>query len=437
MQSSEKLDYLIRSTITELMESAPPAPSLDQLDEGIAIHIERRRTWDPPPRNLHLPFVALGAAVVAAIVLIAVLVVPEPGRHQSAAAASELHEIANHALRQSSPQLGQGQWLLTKENVTLFANIGSVGSKATPNAEGTATLAISQWSNLTGQSYVSATGGPVTFASDANRTAWQAAGLLIVPNGLSNVSILQGAGAINVSNLPTNPAMLAQELSDGTTGIVALNQAAPGGLGQAAAILIGPTVGETPQLTSALYNALALMPGVTSLGNIETTSGRSGAGFSLGSAGEVIVDPATGALLEAQNIRDQAFIGLGRNYLSPQVSQDGSSGSIDIRQFVPIEAPTVAPLPSGVTPPAGFGSSGTITATAKPGVTAAQIRTFYDSQIQPVWGKASVSLNNMLATPVVTFEFNESQAQVQGFASLLNSSGLFVSVVVAPGNPSL
>jgi hypothetical protein len=183
-----------------------------------------------------------------------------------------------------------------------------------------------------------------------------------------------------------------------------------------------------------------MMPGVTSLGRVQTASGTFGAGFSLSSAGTIIVDPATGVLLEAQDIKDQAFAGLGRNYLSPQISQGGLSYSVAIRRFDPIGTPTVSPLPAGVSPPAGFGSSGTITATANPGVTNAEIGALYDSQIQPAYGKAGLldpSISATTNTTVWVFQFNESQAQVQGFARILNSSGLFSSVVVSPGNPSL
>lgn len=67
---------------------------------------------------------------------------------------------------------------------------------------------------------------------------------------------------------------------------------------------------ETPGFRKALLEALPTIPGVRSLGETSTGLGRSGLGFSakniLGTT-TVVVDPRTGALLEARNTDDDAF----------------------------------------------------------------------------------------------------------------------------------
>jgi hypothetical protein len=55
-----------------------------------------------------------------------------------------------------------------------------------------------------------------------------------------------------------------------------------------------------PQLQSAFYGALALVPGITQVGKVHDLAGRAGVGLALtrhGIRDELIVDPATGVLL--------------------------------------------------------------------------------------------------------------------------------------------
>jgi len=117
---------------------------------------------------------------------------------------------------------------------------------------------------------------------------------------------------MDVSSLPTDPADLAKELNDGTTGIPALDglisdKAAPNmAFQRAAMLLIGPLVGGTSQFDAVLYQAIAMLPRVTALGPMTTQKGQTGEGFASGpGSGQstVVVDPETGALLEVRGPR--------------------------------------------------------------------------------------------------------------------------------------
>jgi hypothetical protein len=216
-----------------------------------------------------------------------------------------------------------------------------------------------------------------------------------------------------------------------TTGIPQLDQELVAGFDRAALLLIGPTVGTSAAFNSALFDAMGKLPGVTDLGQMRTSEGQSGIGFSIHAdlrASVLIVDPSTGALLEASNIPDQqAFAGFGASYSPPNLSV---SGSIFIQRLDPISAPTVSNLPAGLSPPLPLGSSGTVTATTNPGVTNAQVEAL-EPQLQSAWGKAGIDSTEVSnGVSVYTYSFNGSQDQINGYAAILRSSGLFSSVAV-------
>ena len=169
-------------------------------------------------------------------------------------------------------------------------------------------------------------------------------------------------GIINVSSLPTDPSVLARELSTGTTGVPSLDQITiPGGgnagFERAADLLVGPTTGATPAFTSALFRALALIPDIKALGQATTHSGASGLGFSGDSTtGQsiIVVDPSTGALLEVRNLASKFVLqGVGPSYLAPpptpSIGTEGGSDSVVIRWLDPVGSPTVVDsLPPGM-----------------------------------------------------------------------------------------
>jgi hypothetical protein len=308
-----------------------------------------------------------GGAIAAAMLLV-VLMAPSIGQHQPDAAAAALKKIAANAGNQSVPQLGDGHLLYTSEQVSMFAQVSQVGSRPTPDAQATVGATVRQWTDKQGNSCISATTGTAEFASPVNAAAWKAAGLLDSPSGQPSTSceVVAGQSAynsdpavvINVSNLTTDPSVLAGELATGTTGIRAVDQR-DSEITRAAMLLIGPTNGATPQITAAIYGALSTMPDLKALGQLTTHSGATGLGFAGPSfEGEttLIVDQATGALLEARNVAAPLlFQGFGQEYLAPpptpSIGTEGGSDQITLQWLDPDGSPAVVgpgALPAGL-----------------------------------------------------------------------------------------
>jgi photosystem II stability/assembly factor-like uncharacterized protein len=76
MPTSSALDSIIRSTITELIESAPQPPALTELEFGDAEGLTRQRRWVRRPRHRLAPILVGAAALIAAMITIAFTVVP-------------------------------------------------------------------------------------------------------------------------------------------------------------------------------------------------------------------------------------------------------------------------------------------------------------------------------------------------------------------------
>jgi hypothetical protein len=177
-----------------------------------------------------------------------------------------------------------------------------------------------QWYNSFGQACIAQKLGPLIFASNENRAAWQTAGLRLQP-AQSQVSLCpddvaanaengfaQGIGAVDVSALNTDPAVLAKELSTGTTGIPGLDSRTSTGnegFEEAAQLLVGPITGKASSFSRNLYESLALLPGIEKLGEVTTQTGRIGLGFAadtFSGRSTIVVDPNTGQLLESRNV---------------------------------------------------------------------------------------------------------------------------------------
>jgi hypothetical protein len=184
---------------------------------------------------------------------------------------------------------------------------------------------VQVWANASAVTCVSLTSAAADFATGANQAAWVASGFLPRPtpnsgprNGCFGKFHGQQAygfgpiGAIDVSGLPVEPKTLALDLINGTTGVPSIDQLPTGqgivpGFERAAAILTGPTIGATPSFNAALLRGLALIPGIVPVGEMTSHQRRVGLGFSANSPygrSWIIVDPATGELLEARNVPD-------------------------------------------------------------------------------------------------------------------------------------
>ena len=367
-------------------------------DDGVDLEGARRRlheavAGDAPvaigstraPRGPRPSWRRLGA-VAAALVAVAVVATsltltssPSPGAHSAVhhvartlPVTQELALIANNTATRPVPRLGADQLLLTATRISVLATVN--GQSASP-VEATVAMTVKKWSNATGQSCTSITTAPAQFPTPADATGWQALGLLSVPAHLPVTGCASGgigagdpgaisgnAGVLDVTSLPSDPAALAHALETGTTGISALDQLFPDGavsnvaFERAEVLLLGPTVGATPAFDAALYRAVALIPGVEGLGEVTTQGGQSGQGFSVASPqgpDVMVVDPTTGALLEARNIEDAGpLTSLATQYLGPSASLNNiRSYSATIQWLDPVGTPTVVDvdaLPSDV-----------------------------------------------------------------------------------------
>jgi len=110
----------------------------------------------------------------------------------------------------------------------------------------------------------------------------------------------------------------------------------------AAVLLIGPTSGMTPALASALFQVMAAQPGVELLGTVTDHDGRRGQGIAMPAATstqvrEVIVDPATGQLLEARFVPVPSTL--------PSHDTCGGMANVTTTTCVPVTGPSMGTAP--------------------------------------------------------------------------------------------
>ena len=316
--------------------------------------------------------------VVAAAVIVLALVAIGGGRSTtpmqiapkfpvSLPAPAQLRLLADRVANQDVQAVGNGQLLLTQSQLSVAAQVNNSQATATVN------LAVKKWSDSNGLSCVSITTQPAEFVSPQDQAAWLALGLPVTPTS-QPITDCSGPGTadsppdtitgssqlINVADLPTDPQALAQQLQAGKTGIPAVDDMLPD-LGnpdiafqRAAVLLVGPTVGATSQFESALYQAIALLPGVTSIGTTTTHSGQTGVGFAVSSPNgqsAIVVDPVTGALIEIRNLEDStALTSLAEDYVGTGTLQVTSYGA-QLLWLDPVGQPHLVPqsdLPSSV-----------------------------------------------------------------------------------------
>jgi hypothetical protein len=323
-------------------------------------------------RVIELSLVIAAGVIVLALVMIGSGRPTAPKRSTSKfpvslSAPAQLRLLADRIADQDVQAVGEGQLLLTQSQLSVAAQVNNGQASATVN------LAVKKWSDSNGLSCVSITTQPAQFASPQDQTAWLALGLRVTPRpqpitncsgpGTANSppdTITGSSQLIDVADLPTDPQALAQQLQAGKTGIPAVDDMLPD-LGnpdiafqRAAVLLVGPTVGATPQFKSALYQAIALLPGVTSIGTTTTQSGQTGVGFAVSSPNgqaAIVVDPATGALIEIRNLEDSsALTSLAEHYVGTGPLQVTSYGA-QLQWLDPVGQPQLVPqsdLPSNV-----------------------------------------------------------------------------------------
>ena len=354
-----------------------------------------------------------------------------------------------------------------------LAYLGQGGAVPVSGAEATAAVTTTQWSNNFGESCYSLSIGQAQFASPANKAAWDAAGLLNSPHGnqkdnplanpdqcgfsaTSNSSngsgIQSGAGTTNVSALPTDPSALAYELTTGTTGIQGLDHLSitPGknpGFQRVVALLTTDLTDQTPAFYSALYDALALMPGIHALGETSTHTGSTGLGFdaptrTLPDATTIVVDPANGALLEARNLWTIGPSDPFQAFVAPEspVQKEGGTMRNVIQWLDPIGSASVvglSALPSALAQEVGPLPTALITATASPGASSQAVDALQSQVLNrfnsPTTG-GGIDSEEQTSPEVLTFTFFGPVSQVDAVAEALRSSNLFDSVAVDNGD---
>ena len=343
---------------------------------------------------------------------------------------------------------------------SVLVSQSQIGSTTLTGAEATIGATITQFADLLSTSCVHTSFGVPTFASAAAQAAWVGAGLLLAPSPVATGSCevdagdptqnRGGAGAINVSGLPDDPATLARDLEQGTTGIARIDD--PIGADtdvpfeRAVLLLVEPVVGATPHFWSALYGAMSMIPGVTLLGTETTHSGASGLAFS-GSNGPsspssansvVVLSPSTGALLEARKIDLNSFLSiyddLHASFLPASEQPLGGGTAAMLEWLDPVGSPrAVNGLPSSD----DFGPIAAPTAiievVTKNGTTQAQVRSLTSEVSQlPAMKGMTMTVGETVSNGVsrLDINLNGSPAEIASAQAQLSANPVVASVKV-------
>jgi hypothetical protein len=450
------------------VDATDPDPDLEPARRRLVSAIEQEGKVAPagwrPWRGSHaaaisrrtaMSLASLVAAGVAAAVVAVVVVAPSAPHSKPRTTSKpfpthlsvgdQLRLVADRVADQPIPQIQADQALYTQANLSVVATVNNGAAQAIIG------LSVRKWSTASGQTCTTLTAQPARFASPSQQAAWVGLHLLVTPNPPTASQCLQGGGGaappdaitgggqlIDVSSLPTDPTVLAQELESGTTGVPALDQllsdqVAPNpGFQRAAMLLIGPTVGASPQFDATLYQAIALLPGVTALGPIATHDGETGQGFASGpGSGQstILVDPSTGRLLEVRGLDDSdSLSSIAANYLGggPMMVNQYSA---QLQWLDPIGSPSVIGLSNL---PAGLPVY--VFATTKPGLSYDDALTVVHDVAQPYFSFFK-SIQSQITDPsnpnspgLFQWSFAGPGPAVDHFIQTLRASGLFSSV---------
>jgi hypothetical protein len=394
-----------------------------------------------PRRHRRLILSGLSAGAVAAVVILVLQFLPTPALQAPIASAAVLRHLAEKAAAtKPTPILKGDQWLQSEFRVSYLAAPPHEGpeSAALQSARAVVTVDAEDWANDLSQYCSQQVVTSVVYNSPASQQAWSSSGIGLPstpqPGCGSGFPGSQAPGTLDVARLPTDPVALAEALEGGTTGIAALDQPPFGNrhyltpFGRAVMLLVGPTLGATPALWSALLRAMATMPGVALLGTETTHSGTTGVALA-GATGQgyrttIILSPSTGALLEARNLLDsQLLAGL------PTI------GVLTIQWLDPFRTPQVmdaSMLPSSL---AGQVPTGIVSAVTNPGVTLDRWNAWLSSVLpelpgSPSAGAGVTSTPGMYGVSVVTHTPDPGVVRI---ARLFQASGLVHGIRSAEG----
>lgn len=331
--------------------------------------------------------VASVAAATAAVLVLALL--PAPSGPTSAAAAVLLDAAAAAG---QAPPLTPGQYLYTETQteygLILYAPTSDGGTQMTEVATAQYATTVQGWTGSRGMTTTLVTTGTKEYPSSADRAAWQAVAPTNASTPATGGPLPRGASGdgsphpvpsgLDAADLPTDPAALATALRTGDYGTNAMYLNGPDAVFErAATLLIGPDQGMTPALAKALFQVMAQQPGAELLGTVTDHSGQQGDAVSFppipGSGPtEVVVDPSTGALLEADYAPPAPVGGSVCTNLGPvgaTVGPVGTNGTTSSHSCIqPVSALSIAPAWTDVVASGVVGSS-TTTLPPHPGAT--------------------------------------------------------------------
>ncbi|HEY6473250.1 MAG TPA: hypothetical protein VIY26_10190 [Acidimicrobiales bacterium] len=404
----------------------------------------------------------MGAIVVVAACVVAVFVaVPSAKMSGSEAAATEIARLAQTV--QPVPPLSAGEWYQYELQGELSADVTS-GSKAAPiSTTANIPIAIGQWANSTSAVCTSQQFGTVTFDDPADAQAWQTMGLTTTPANQPATGCSAGyeasvggggtpAEPINVSTMTHDPATLAAQLRDGTTGIGVVDDYARGeptpvvGFLRLTDLLVGPVEGQWSGFGQEMLDTLSLLPGIVSLGTMTSHSGASGPAFSMPkqitlspsngaqtyafTPPTVILDPQNGSLLEARNLNVSVLSSAAQDFVASAdalVFSDGVSYGTTAQWIDPVsglQVVTQSALPNWIT--TFHIIEAVTTLSASQAEVSRVINPFLGS------GNSAYSDGTIPAPSQTTYDITimGTQGTVQDVVNALTASGLFSSVTV-------
>ncbi len=371
-----------------------------------------------------------------------------------ATAAVQIARLADSV--QPPPPLQAGQWSDYQMHGVLFADVTDVGKTPTPDAKASIPISLEVWSNSTGTTCTSEQFGTATFASMQDAGAWHSIGLIDNPTNQPVTDCAAGLqasdgstlDALDISSLTHDPATLATELQEGATGISSLDGMAPGespamaGLVRLTALLVGPISGGWSGFGQEILKTMALLPGVISLGPTTSESGLDGLAFSAGPAPPagatssaptsptVVLDPATGALLEARNFPIPVLQAAAQDFVgtpSAPVFTQGVGYGISTTWIDPVAPPSV--IAQSALPP-WINTFHVVEAVSKPTTTEQEVSNVVDPFLGN--GNLSFSENGVPGAGQITFDITirGTAADEDAFVGALTASGLFESISV-------
>ena len=404
-----------------------------------------------------------GTAAAAAVGAILFQVVPSSKTTTPEAAAAEIARLAEAV--QPPPPLLPGQWYQYQLQGVASAHVSTSGSTVTAKTTASIPVAIGEWSNSSGAVCTSQQFGMATFASPADAQAWQAMGLVDTPGNQPATgcsagvdAALEGGGGspsapIDVSNITHDPGTLADQLQQQTTGIPSIDDyAAKGyppnaaGFLRLAVLLVGPVKGQWSGFGQEVLKTMAQLPGVVALGTMTSHAGASGLAFSThpvvtldpDTGAEissflpptVLLNPQSGALLEARNLDFPLLQSAAQDFVgsaSAPVYTQGVGYSVTMQWIDPLATLGVVAQSSV---PSWIDTIHIIEAVTEPSASQAQVsavvnpflgngNSAYIDEDKPVSGESTYDIAIV-----------GTAADEQSVLSALTASGLFASVSV-------